>query len=239
MEIKATIAEFLGGNPYPGRGILVGESADGKRALFAYFIMGRSENSRNRVLETREGALFTRAFDESKVVDPSLIIYPAMRRVGDRIILTNGDQTDTIASALKSGGGFYEALETRTYEPDAPNYTPRISAMLTLRRGSFDYLMSILRRDESGACERGRFDYVAKAGVGHLIHTYSTDGNPLPSFKGAPKEVLLPKDLDELADAVWTSLDKENRIALFCRAIDLETGEEETRLYNKHTRRDK
>ena len=229
-------AEYLTGNRYPGRGILVGKSADGDSLYYAYFIMGRSENSRNRVLEEKDGALFTRAFDESKVVDPSLIIYAAMRRVRSAIIVTNGDQTDTIQEALTADGDFFSALETRTYEPDAPNYTPRISALITLDDGDFDLKMSILRRQADGECERARFVYPSKAGVGHLIHTYITDGNPLPSFTGAPKEIAIGENFDDFSHSLWEALDEENRIALFVRKIDLKTGKEQTHIFNKHTR---
>lgn len=233
-EQRIGAADALRGNPYPGRGILVGTSEDGNKAIYAYFIMGRSENSRNRVFELKGGALYTRAYDESKVTDPSLIIYPAMRRVGDRIVVTNGDQTDTIADALAAGGDFFAALKTRTYEPDAPNYTPRISAMLSLAAGGFDYLMSILRRQADGSCERARFPYSSQAGVGHLLHTYVTDGDPLPSFAGAPKEVAIRGSADELVTALWDALDQNNRISLCVGEVDLATGKATHRILNKH-----
>ena len=234
-DILRNAEDLLCGNRYPGRGILVGESADGRCACFAYFIMGRSENSRNRILKEEDGVLFTRAFDESLVKDPSLILYPAMRRRGDRIIVTNGDQTDTIDAGLAAGKGFFEALTSRTYEPDAPNYTPRISALLSLGDG-FHYEMSILRRASDGSCDRGEYRYLGEAGVGRLLHTYLHDGNPLPSFAGEPKPVRVPKDIDALADALWRALDEENKIALFVRYVDIETGTQETRLFNKNTR---
>ena len=232
------IAGLLAGNPYPGRGIVVGESAAGESCL-AYFIMGRSENSRNRILQEEEGALFTRPYDASKVKDPSLIIYAAMRRVGDAVILTNGDQTDTIACALSEGGNFFDALETRTFEPDSPNYTPRISALLRLSDGSYD--MSILRRGKVApfACERARFSFAAERGVGHFLHTYVTDGDPLPSFEGAPKQVLIPAGIDEFASSLWEALDQSNKISLFVRFIDRKTGRETTRLFNKNDRRER
>ena len=231
------IVSLLAGNPYPGRGIVVGESANGESCL-AYFIMGRSQNSRNRILKEEGGALFTRPFDESKVKDPSLIIYAAMRRVGDKIVLTNGDQTDTVACALKEGGNFFDALEARTFEPDAPNYTPRISALLRLQEGGYD--MSILRRGkrEPFACERARFSYEAARGVGHFLHTYVTDGDPLPSFEGAPKAVVIPADIDVFASSLWNALDESNKISLFVRFLNRQTGEETTRLFNKNDRRD-
>jgi len=231
-----SISEWLEGNPYPGRGILVGESVDGNYAYLAYFIMGRSENSRNRIFAEQDGSLYTRPFDESKVVDPSLIIYPAMRTLGQEVILTNGDQTDTIFDALKEGGDFFSALEKRTFEPDAPNYTPRISALVTLGGGALAYKMSILRREKDGVCERAKYRYDGQAGVGHLIHTYITDGNPLPSFTGAPKEVKLECDFSSFASSLWAALDEANKISLFVRAIDLATGEIQTKLFNKHTR---
>lgn len=234
-----SVAEELSGNAYPGRGIFVGESADGKSLFLAYFIMGRSENSRNRVLEEKDGVLYTRAFDESKVTDPSLIIYPAVRRLGQEIILTNGDQTETIREAIEAGGDFFSALETRTFEPDAPNYTPRISALVTLSEGTFDYKMSILRRGKDGACERARYLYAAEKGVGHLIHTYVANGDPLPSFEGAPKALKTEGDFESFSLALWEALDEENKISLFLRAVDLETGEEVTRIFNKHVRSEK
>ena len=237
MEKAKSVAALLKGNPYPGRGIVAGQSADGKIAL-AYFIMGRSENSRNRVLEEREGALYTRAFDESKVKDPSLIIYPAMRRLGEEIMLTNGDQTDTIYDARKAGVSFFDALESRTYEPDAPNYTPRISALFRLA-APYSYDMSILQRGKSGECLRRRFTYAGESGVGHLIHTYLTDGDPLPSFTGEPKRISIPAEIDAFATELWEALDEENKISLFVRFIHPATGETETRLFNKHERSDK
>ncbi len=231
-----TAAELVCGNRYPGRGILVGESADGKCAVLAYFIMGRSENSRNRVLEADGDVLRTRPFDESKVKDPSLIIYAAMRRVRDAVVITNGDQTDTVADALSSGGDFFSALDTRTFEPDAPNFTPRISALLSLTKNGFSYKMSILRKGNDGDCEHGKFCYAPQAGVGHLLHTYQGDGAPLPSFAGAPREAAIQGSIDDVATALWTALDEENKIALFVRFINLTTGETETRLSNKHQR---
>ena len=229
-----TAAEMLRGNRYPGRGIVVGKSADGKKGFLAYFIMGRSENSRNRILAVEEGVLRTLPFDESKVKDPSLIIYAAMRRVGDRVVLTNGDQTDTVAEAFNAGGDFFSALRTRTYEPDAPNYTPRISAVVDVK--DFSYRMSILRRTPEGACEYGEYAFPAEAGVGHLIHTYEGDGDPLPSFVGAPRKVRVGEDFEGFAASLWEDLDGENKIALFACAFDLASGEAETRLFNKNVR---
>ena len=229
-----TISELLTGNAYPGRGILVGTSADGKNAVYAYFIMGRSENSRNRVFRREGDSLFTRPFDESKVKDPSLIIYRAARSVDGGIVVTNGDQTDTIVEALSRGGDFRSALLTRTYEPDAPNYTPRISAILHLD-GAYRYTMSILRRkDEAGSCERAFWDYSSEAGRGRILHTYVTDGDPLPSFRGEPKEVSLPNDPRTLAEETWRALDEKNKISLYVCYVDLASGKAEDVLYNKN-----
>ncbi len=234
MNEISTAAGAVRGNPYPGRGIVVGAPASGNKVFFAYFIMGRSENSRNRVLALDDGALKTRPYDESKVKDPSLIIYNAMRRVGDKAVLTNGDQTDTVVDALTAGKSFFDALLTRTFEPDAPNYTPRISALIDLRSGGYD--MIILRRKEGGECERGEYSYPLKAGFGRILHTYQGDGDPLPSFMGAPREVAVEDDLDAFASHLWNALDKGNKISLFARAVDLTTGEENTLLYNKNAR---
>lgn len=237
MDTEAkSVQELLSGNAYPGRGILVGKSADGKYAVFAYFIMGRSNNSRNRVLVREGDSLFTRPFDASKVKDPSLIIYRAARFVPRGVIVTNGDQTDTVYDALSCGKGFADALDTRTYEPDAPNYTPRISALLSFGEGgTYAYGMSILRKaDDSPDCIRAYFDYEGKDGLGHLIHTYQTDGNPLPSFCGAPRAVRLPSSLDVLGDSLWASLDEGNKIALYVCAKNVQTGEMEEKIYNKN-----
>ena len=229
-----TISELLTGNAYPGRGILVGTSADGKRAVFAYFIMGRSENSRNRIFKRDGDSLFTRPFDESKVKDPALIIYRAARFISGGVIVTNGDQTDTIYEALSRGDSFESALLTRTYEPDAPNYTPRISAILHTN-GGYRYTMSILRRDEAtGDCERAFWEYPSEAGVGRLIHTYVTDGDPLPSFRGEPKAVSLPNDPRTLAVELWRALDEKNKISLYVSFVDIASGETDDVLINKN-----
>ncbi|MBO4594737.1 MAG: IMP cyclohydrolase [Clostridia bacterium] len=232
-EIK-TIGETVSGNPYVGRGIVVGKSKNGKAAV-AYFIMGRSNNSRNRVFTEKNGEVFTEPFDASKVIDPSLIIYAAIRRYNDKLIVTNGDQTDTIYDALKEGKCFSSALKTRKFEPDAPNFTPRISAMLDLSE-PFSYKMSILKSaDEKGtACNRYTFDYESLDGVGHFIHTYVTDGNPIPTFLGEPERVVIPDSIDEFTSDLWDSLDKDNKISLYVRYIDLATGKEENRLINKN-----
>ena len=227
------ISDLLAGNAYPGRGIFVGRSADGKSACFAYFIMGRSANSRNRVFRKEGDSLYTRPFDESKVKDPSLIIYRAARIIPGGVIVTNGDQTDTVYDAFLRGESFEDALLTRTYEPDAPNYTPRISALLHTE-DSFRYTMSILRRRETGECEHAFWNYTADAGVGHLIHTYLTDGDPLPSFVGAPKEAYVPNDPDTLAKEIWSALDEANKISLYVSYMSLESGETKEVLYNKN-----
>jgi len=228
--------ELLKGNSYPGRGIVIGTTPDGKKAAAAYFIMGRSENSRNRIFAMENGALFTRAYDETKVKDPSLIIYPAMRRLGDKIIVTNGDQTDTVLDGLKTGKSFSEALYTRCFEPDAPNFTPRISGLVSMENGKMSYELSILKSaDELGsACCRYFFSYPSIAGVGHLIHTYVCDGSPLPSFCGEPKPMEIPQDIDELAERLWQSLDSENKISLYVGYTDIAAGESEYRIINKN-----
>ena len=217
-EIK-TVEEALGGNSYPGRGILIGCTPDGTRAVAAYFIMGRSANSRNRVFVEKEGALYTQPYDASKVQDPSLIIYAAIRSFQNQMIVTNGDQTDTIYEALERNQSFHDALETRTFEPDQPNFTPRISGMLTFEKESFRYQMSILKsvNPEGTACERFFFSYPATKGLGHLIHTYVCDGSPIPSFQGEPKRVVLCDDIDEMTRRLWNALDADNKISLYVR----------------------
>ncbi len=234
-EIKS-MAERLDGNTYPGRGIVLGITPDGKKAATAYFIMGRSKNSRNRVFVKRDNALFTEPFDASLVEDPSLIIYAALRRYENKLIVTNGDQTDTIYEGLKAGKCFRSALKTRAFEPDAPNFTPRISGMLTFEEGDFTYQMSILKSidAEGSECARYTFDYPARAGLGHFIHTYVTDGNPIPTFQGEPERVAIPDDIDELTNTLWGSLNEDNKISLYVVYTDLATGEVEERLINKN-----
>ena len=231
-----SIAARIKGNPYVGRGIVIGKSEDGKKAVVAYFIMGRSKNSRNRVFVERDGALFTEPFDPSLVEDPSLIIYAALRRFEDKLIVTNGDQTDTVYEFLKKGGSFEQALETRAFEPDAPNLTPRISGMLTFGAGDFTYKMSILKSADAvgSACNRYTFSYAPLCGVGHFIHTYVTDGNPIPTFQGEPERISIGNDIDAFTAELWENLDAENKISLTVRFIDLATGEEEKRLINKN-----
>ena len=230
------IGELIADNPYVGRGIVIGKTADGKRAATAYFIMGRSKNSRNRVFVKREDALFTEPYDASLVEDPSLIIYAALRRYENKLIVTNGDQTDTVYEFLKKGGSFEQALETRAFEPDAPNLTPRISGMLTFGEGDFTYKMSILKSAdaEGTACNRYTFSYPALAGVGHFIHTYVTDGNPIPTFQGEPERISIGNDIDAFTTELWENLDNDNKISLTVRFIDLATGREESRLINKN-----
>ena len=230
------IAELIKDNSYVGRGIVIGKSPDGKKAVSAYFIMGRSANSRNRVFTERGGALYTEPFDPSMVEDPSLIIYAAMRRFENKLIVTNGDQTDTIYEGLKNGLGFAESLKSRCFEPDAPNLTPRISGMLTFGEGDFEYSMSILKSadPEGSAYNRYTFDYPAMPGLGHFIHTYIGDGKPLPTFCGEPERVAIPDSIDEFAEKLWSALDKDNRISLFVMYTDIETGIEEKRLVNKN-----
>ena len=230
------IAKLIEGNSYVGRGIVIGKSSYGKKACAAYFIMGRSANSRNRVFAERDGVLYTEPFDASKVEDPSLIIYAALREYKNKLIVTNGDQTDTIYEGIKAGGSFSGALATREFEPDAPNFTPRISGMITFRHGDFTYDMSILKSaDEKGsACSRYTFSYPALPGLGHFIHTYVCDGNPIPTFQGEPERVAIPDDIDEFTDSLWNALDPDNKISLYVRYVDLETGEAENRLINKN-----
>lgn len=230
-------SEALSQNSYPGRGILLGKSEDGQSAVIAYFIMGRSVNSRNRVFVAEGDALKTRAFDESKLTDPSLIIYAPVRVLGDTTIVTNGDQTDTIYDALLAGGDFASALRTRTFEPDGPNWTPRISGVVELAEGTCSYKLSILKSaDGNGeSCRRYFFEYPQPvAGEGHFLHTYKCDGSPIPSFEGEPERVALPEEAEELAAKMWESLNEDNKVSLFVRAIDLATGETEDVIINKY-----
>ena len=231
-----TMGERLVGNAYAGRGIVLGKTEDGKHAAIAYFIMGRSENSRNRVFTMKNGALFTEPFDVSKVKDPSLIIYAALRVFENKLIVTNGDQTDTIDTFIKAGKSFSAALATREFEPDAPNFTPRISGMITFGEGNFTYEMSILKSiDEVGSdCARYTYAYPAKAGLGHFIHTYVMDGNPLPTFQGEPERVSVPDDMEAFAKDIWENLNEENKISLYVRYVSLEDGSFKDICYNKN-----
>ncbi len=231
------LEQELKANPYPGRGIVIGRSADGKKAVTAYFIMGRSENSRNRVFVTEGEGIRTEAFDPSKLSDPSLIIYAPVRVLGNRTIVTNGDQTDTIYELMDKEFTFEAALKTREFEPDAPNYTPRISGIMHIENGKYDYAMSILKSNngDPSCCNRYTFTYDnAKAGEGRFIHTYKCNENPLPSFEGEPKLVAIDKEIDEFTNMLWESLNEENKVSLFVRYIDIETGEYETRIVNKN-----
>ena len=231
------LEQELKANPYPGRGIVIGRSADGKKAVTAYFIMGRSENSRNRIFVTEGEGIRTEAFDPSKLSDPSLIIYAPVRVLGNRTIVTNGDQTDTIYELMDKEFTFEQALRTREFEPDAPNYTPRISGMMHIENGKYDYAMSILKSNngDPSCCNRYTFTYDnAKAGEGRFIHTYKCNENPLPSFEGEPKLVAIDKEIDEFTNMLWESLNEENKVSLFVRYIDIETGEYETRIVNKN-----
>ncbi len=233
-----SLEEELKGNPYPGRGIVIGKSADGKSAAIAYFIMGRSVNSRNRIFVEDGEGIRTQAYDPSKLEDPSLIIYAPVRVQGNKTIVTNGDQTDTVYEGMDRHLSFEQALRSREFEPDGPNYTPRISGILHLEGGRYDYAMSILKSnngDPSGCC---RFTFAYEnpaAGEGHFIHTYMHDGNPLPSFEGEPKLVEIPDDMDSFADMLWESLDEENKVSLFVRYIDIETGAYRSRIINKNS----
>ena len=230
------IEKLLAANTYPGRGIVIGKSEDGKCAVFAYFIMGRSENSRNRVFSVKDGAVFTEPHDYAKVSDPSLIIYAAIRKIGNKIIVTNGDQTDTIYEFLKNGEDMRAALRTRAFEPDAPNFTPRISGVMNFLDGDFTYDMSILKSadSEGKACNRYFYEYASEAGLGHFIHTYITDGNPIPTFCGEPERVNIPSDIDAFTSAIWENLNSDNKISLYVSYVNLESGEADTRLINKN-----
>ena len=232
-----SLEQELKGNAYPGRGIVIGKSEDGKYAVTAYFIMGRSENSRNRVFVTEGEGIRTQAYDPSKLTDPSLIIYAPVRVLGKETIVTNGDQTDTVYEGVSKGLTFEQSLRSREFEPDAPNYTPRISGMLTVENGRFDYQMSILKSNNGNpaACNRYTFSYENPvAGEGHFIHTYLCDGNPLPSFEGEQKLVAIQDDIEIFTELLWNSLNEENKVSLFVRYIDIETGKYETKIVNKN-----
>ena len=237
MEMLS-IEKELTENSYPGRGIVLGKSADGKYAVAAYFIMGRSENSRNRVFVTDGDGIRTQAFDESKLTDPSLIIYSPVRVLGNKTIVTNGDQTDTIYDLMNNQLTFEQALRTREFEPDAPNYTPRISGIIKLEEdGGFNYALSILKSANGNpdSCQRYTFSYKNPInGEGHFIHTYKCDGNPLPSFEGEPKLVSIPADIDDFTDILWNNLNSENKVSLFVRYINLKTGDTVTKIENKN-----
>lgn len=233
---KQSIGAIIRGNSYVGRGIVIGKSEDGASAVCAYFIMGRSENSRNRIFLEQGDEVVIHPFDPSKVADPSLIIYSPIRKLGEHLIVTNGDQTDTVYDGLAAGKTFEQALETRCFEPDAPNFTPRISGMLTFAGGDFAYKMSILKSadPEGSACNRFTFSYAPLRGVGHFIHTYVQDGDPIPTFVGEPERVAVPNDIDAFTRDLWDNLDEGNRISLYVRFVDLATGEVRNRMINKN-----
>ena len=236
MEKKSLAAE-LSSTSYPGRGIIIGKTPDGKHAAIAYFIMGRSENSRNRVFVTDGEGIRTQAFDPSKLEDPSLIIYAPVRVLGNKTIVTNGDQTDTIYDLMDKQYTFEQALRTREFEPDAPNYTPRISGILHIEDGNYNYAMSILKSNNGNpdACNRYTFAYENPvAGEAHFIHTYMGDGNPLPTFCGEPERTIVPNDIDAWLEEIWTNLNEQNKISIYVRFVDLKTGEVENRMINKN-----
>ena len=230
------IKQDLAGNSYPGRGIVIGQSQDGKQAVIAYFIMGRSENSRNRVFVEDGEGIRTQAFDPAKLSDPSLVIYAPVRVFGEDTIVTNGDQTDTVYDFLKEGKTFEEALRTRTFEPDGPNYTPRISGIVSRKEGGFTYKLSILKSTDGDPSQAQRFffEYEPKAGLGHFIHTYKCDGSPIPSYEGEPTPVEIEGDIDQFAAGLWENLNSENKVSLFVRYIDPAAGKAETRIINKN-----
>lgn len=231
------LEQELRDNAYPGRGIVIGRSADGAKAVTAYFIMGRSSNSRNRVFVEEGEGIRTEAYDPSKLEDPSLIIYAPVRVLGSRTIVTNGDQTDTVYDGMAEGLTFEQSLTSREFEPDGPNYTPRISGVMHVEDGKYDYAMSILKSNNGNpdACNRYTFTYENPvAGEGHFIHTYMHDGNPLPSFEGEPKLVGIEDDIDAFAEKIWNSLNEDNKVSLFVRFIDISTGKYETRIINKN-----
>lgn len=233
-----SLSNLLSSNTYPGRGIVIGQSADGKQAMIAYFIMGRSENSRNRIFERFEGGMRTKAFDESKLTDPSLIIYHPYLARPNVDIVTNGDQTDTIYQAMENGKSFEDALMTRTFEPDHPNYTPRISGIVyyDFPQRTFTYSLSILKSADGdpAVCNRYFYRYLPRNGVGHFIHTYECDGTPIPSFYGEPEMVRLPNTAEELAEIVWQNLNAENKVSLLIRTVPLDGGKPTEIIINKN-----
>ena len=231
----SNIAKLIEGNSYVGRGIVIGKTEDGTKALTAYFIMGRSNNSRNRIFVENGEEVIIHPYDASKVEDPSLIIYSPIRKFENNLIVTNGDQTDTVFDGLKDGKSFSEALESREFEPDAPNFTPRISGMMTFADDDFKYQMSILKSAdaEGSTCARFTYSYPALKGLGHFIHTYVCDGAPIPTFQGEPERVAIGNDIDAFTNELWNALDADNKISLYVRTVDLKTGEIENRMINK------
>lgn len=233
------IYDELKSNSYPGRGIVIGKSADGKSAVTAYFIMGRSVNSRNRVFTETEDGIKTEAADPSKLSDPHLIIYSPVRVLGNKTIVTNGDQTDTIYELMDKQQTFEQSLRTREYEDDAPNYTPRISGIMHVENGAYNYAMSILKSADGNpdCCERFTYTYINPLnGVGHFIHTYMGDGNPLPSFEGEPKKVEIPNDIEEFTGKLWEALNEDNKVSLFVRYIDIASGNAVSKIVNKYSK---
>ena len=236
MEMLSIEKELMG-NSYPGRGIIIGKSADGRKAVTAYFIMGRSVNSRNRIFVEDGEGIRTQAFDPAKLTDPSLVIYAPVRVLGNKTIVTNGDQTDTIYEGMDRQMTFEQSLRSREFEPDGPNYTPRISGIMHIENGTYNYAMSILKSNNGSpdGCNRYTFAYEKPAaGEGHFIHTYQCDGDPLPSFEGEPKLIGVPDDIDAFTDLLWNSLNEENKVSLFVRYIDIATGAYETKIVNKN-----
>lgn len=234
---RLSIEKELQGNSYPGRGIIIGRSADGTKAVTAYFIMGRSVNSRNRIFVEDGEGIRTQAFDPSKLTDPSLIIYAPVRVLGNKTIVTNGDQTDTIYEGMDKQMTFEQSLRSREFEPDGPNYTPRISGIMHIENGTYNYAMSILKSNNGSpdSCNRYMFAYEnPAAGEGHFIHTYKCDGDPLPSFEGEPKLIAVPNDIDAFTDTLWSSLNEDNKVSLFVRYIDIASGTCATRIVNKN-----
>ncbi len=237
MIMTISLKEDLEQNAYPGRGIVIGTSPDGKYAVTAYFIMGRSSNSRNRVFVTEGEGIRTQAYDESKLEDPSLIIYAPVRVLGKNTIVTNGDQTDTIYEGMEKGMTFEQSLRSREFEPDAPNYTPRISGVMHVENGKYDYALSILKSDhgDPSSCQRFTYSYEnPKAGEGYFIHTYQHDGNPLPSYEGEPTRVEMMDDMDAFTDMVWNALNADNKVSLFVRYISIADGSVRSRIVNRN-----
>ena len=234
---KLNLREELSGNTYPGRGIVIGKTPDGTKAVTAYFIMGRSSNSRNRVFVTEGEGIRTEAFDPSKLEDPSLIIYAPVRVLNEYTIVTNGDQTDTIYDGMAAGKTFEQSLRIREFEPDGPNFTPRISGVMQIKDGQFHYAMSILKSNNGNPKASNRYTFTYEnpvAGEGHFIHTYAQDINPLPSFEGEPKWVEILDDMDEFTNMLWENLNEDTKVSLFVRYIDLATGKYETKIVNKN-----
>lgn len=234
---KLNLREELSGNTYPGRGIVIGKTPDGTKAVTAYFIMGRSSNSRNRVFVTEGEGIRTEAFDPSKLEDSSLIIYAPVRVLNEYTIVTNGDQTDTIFDGMAAGQTFEQSLRVREFEPDGPNFTPRISGVMQIKDGQFHYAMSILKSNNGNPEATNRYTFTYEnpvAGEGHFIHTYAQDINPLPSFEGEPKWVEILDDMEEFTNMLWENLNEDNKVSLFVRYIDIATGKYETKIINKN-----